>query len=90
MTDLKIVGLLEFDKIREKVAAYAVSDTAKENILNAVPAFNRYDIEYAAALTVEADLVTNKYLLNPIAGFDDASASLEKRESVRRLLSANF
>ena len=78
MTDLKIVGLLEFDKIREKVAAYAVSDTAKENILNAVPAFNRYDIEYAAALTVEADLVTNKYLLNPIAGFDDASASLEK------------
>ena len=78
MIDLKILCLLEFDKIREKVAGCAVSDITKNNLLTAVPSFNKYDAEYAAALTAEADLVMNKYMLSPIVGFDDVGDSLEK------------
>lgn len=78
MLDRKTIGLLEFDKIREKVAACAVSDRAKAEISSAVPTLDRYDAEYAASLTREADLTINKYQLNPIAGFDDVSDSLEK------------
>ena len=62
MLDRKTIGLLEFDKIREKVAACAVSDRAKAEISSAVPTLDRYDAEYAASLTRETSLSTNTCL----------------------------
>ncbi len=78
MKNQKIIGLLEFDKIREAVAACAASSCARDEISSSEPSFDRYDIEYASSLTREADLTLNKYLLNPICGFDDVTETLEK------------
>lgn len=72
--------LLEFDKIRREVAMCAVSDCARAAIESDELPFDRAAVTRNLALTAEADLMLNKYRLDPIAGFDDVAPQLEKAD----------
>lgn len=74
------VKIMEFNAVLELVAAEAVSETAKNQILNASPFSKREDILNALAMTREADLLYNKYQINPIVPFKSVSDILVKSQ----------
>lgn len=78
MPEKRIFDLLEFNKIKETVAQYTVSNRAREEILSSAPSFDKYEIETALNMTREASLMLEKYQLNPVAAFDDLDEILEK------------
>ena len=78
MPEKRIYDLLEFNKIKETVAQYTVSNRACEEILSSAPSFDKYEIETALNMTREASLMLEKYQLNPVAAFDDLDEILEK------------
>lgn len=78
MPEKRIYDLLEFNKIKETVAQYTVSNRAREEILSSAPSFDKYEIETALNMTREASLMLEKYQLNPVAAFDDLDEILEK------------
>ena len=78
MSEKRIFDLLEFNKIKETVAQYTVSNRAREEILSSAPSFDKYEIETALNMTREASLMLEKYQLNPVAAFDDLDEILEK------------
>lgn len=78
MPGKRIYDLLEFNKIKETVAQYTVSDRARNEILSSAPSFDKFEIDTALNMTREACLMLEKYQLNPIAAFDDLDDVLEK------------
>ncbi len=78
MVSNKTLNLLEFNKVRERVANYASSSIARERVLSSVPSFERTEVLIQLNQTAEAERMLNKYLLNPIIGFDSISEYLEK------------
>lgn len=78
MPEKRIFDLLEFNKIKETVAQYTVSNRAREEILSSALSFDKYEIETALNMTREASLMLEKYQLNPVAAFDDLDEILEK------------
>ncbi len=68
--DAKTLSLLEFHKIAQGVAFYALSQSAKERLLSENPSSDYGDVVLAQNLTAEAATVTEKYLISPIVGFD--------------------
>lgn len=80
MSGKRIYDLLEFNKIKETVAQYTVSDRARNEILSSAPSFDKFEIDTALNMTREACLMLEKYQLNPIAAFDDLDDILEKSQ----------
>lgn len=78
MLSEKTIKLLEFDKIREAVASYATSAKTRLSLEKELPTFNKHEIERSLLLTNEAMLLLNKYLIDPLIGFDDVGEILEK------------
>ncbi|MBO5215105.1 MAG: endonuclease MutS2 [Clostridia bacterium] len=78
MVSKKVFDLLEFDKIKESVAACAVSARARVQLMNSQPSFDYAQIQRDLTLTKEGDLLINKYLMNPLSSFDDVSETLER------------
>ncbi len=71
---------LEFDKIVERVASFAVSEDAKRQLLEEEPSFSYNEVKYRQTLTEEASIVAEKYLLSPIVGFDPVDKIVEKAQ----------
>ncbi len=78
MPSSRVYELLEFNKIRQSVAAFAVLSHTKEKLCTALPSFNFSEISTAQSLTIEADVMLNKLLLDPIVSFDPIDELLEK------------
>lgn len=76
----KTLDLLEFNKIAEKVAFYALSESGKRAILHEKPSSEYGDVVYSQQLTYEASLVVEKYLLSPIVAFDPIDEIIKKAE----------
>ena len=78
MPNERTLKLLEFDKVRESVGQLAASDRARREITESVPSFDEFEIKRNLSLTREADLMLNKFALNPVVSFDDIDEVLEK------------
>ena len=78
--DKKTLDLLEFNKIAEKVSTFALSASAKSEIVQENPSSNYGDVVLAQNLTYEASLVVEKYLLSPIVSFDPIEEIIQKAE----------
>ncbi len=76
----KTLDLLEFNKIAEKVAFYALSESGKQAILHETPSSEYGNVVYSQQLTYEASLVVEKYLLLPVAAFDPVDDIIKKAE----------
>ena len=76
----KTLDLLEFNKIAEKVAFYALSESGKRAILRENPSSEYGDVVYAQQLTFEASVVVEKYLLMPVVAFDPIDEIIKKAE----------
>lgn len=76
----KTLDLLEFNKITEKVAFYALSESGKHSIINENPSSDYGDMVYAQQLTHEASLVVEKYLLTPVVAFDPIEELIKKAQ----------
>ena len=76
----KTLDLLEFNKIAEKVAFSALSESAKREIMQENPSSVYGDVVLAQQLTFEASLVVEKYLLSPIVAFDPIDEIIKKSE----------
>ncbi len=74
----KLLKVLEFDEIRNRLAAYAVSQPAKEQILSLMPHSDFISVQKSLQYTEQAYTVKNKYLVSPICEFDDISEILDK------------
>lgn len=77
----KLLKVLEFDEVRRRLARYAVSDCGKQAILSIVPYYEYAQVQHSLSLTEEAYIVKNKYLVNPIAEFDDITEILGKAKA---------
>ena len=78
MLNERTINLLEFDKVKESVGALSASERARKQITESAPSFDVYEIERNLALTREADMMLNKFALNPVVAFDDIDDVLEK------------
>ena len=78
MLNERTINLLEFDKVKESVGALSASERARKEIEGSAPSFDVYEIERNLALTREADMMLNKFALNPVVAFDDIDDVLEK------------
>ena len=76
--DEKILKVLEFEEIRDRLAEFAVSSCGKNEICRLMPSHDYRDVEYNLRLTDEVYTVKNKYLVNPVSEFDDISEILDK------------
>ena len=59
----RTIKLLDFDKILQKVADFALSSTAKKRILEYVPDYDLKTARYLKNLTEEATIIRSKYML---------------------------
>ena len=82
MTDMeeRILKLLEYDKVTELVSAYAVSDNAKDAILNMRPSFDIGEISQMQETTEQAILIRDKYLVGHISAPDNVLPILAKAD----------
>ena len=76
--DERTLVLLEFDAVLHDVERYAVSAPSKEAVVGLVPLDNERDIADALRQTEEAYTIRHKYLVNPVAVFDDCIPYIEK------------
>ena len=78
MPTKQVYDLLEFNRIKEAVASCAVSQRTKREVISSYPSFNKEEIKVSLAFTQEADLMLNKFLLNPLVAIDEIDEILEK------------
>lgn len=78
MIDTKAYNLLEFDKIKLSVAECAASEISRNRIIASEPSFDKNEILRNLSLTQEADMMLNKFQLNPISTIDDVEETVEK------------
>lgn len=77
----KILKVLEFDEILSRLSQYAVSEKSKSDILHIIPSFDYEQVSKSLSLTAEAYTVKHKYLINPIAEFDDITEIADKAKA---------
>ena len=86
----KTLKVLEYDKVLERVAAHAVSDRAKSEVLAILPCSD-LDVADRIQRTVEQAIVLkNKYLVRPVYGLDDILPILDKADVGATLLPSDF
>lgn len=78
MIEQKTLNILEFDAVLQAVAAYAVSETAKSELLRLYPADGLPEVDRLLQLTEEAYIVRHRYNRNPVMAIDDCLQSIEK------------
>lgn len=76
--DEKTLRTLEFDKIREKLAEYAVNDVTKEKALKLVPSADIKAVNLALSDTDSAAVTICKYGSPPIAVVSEVSSALKR------------
>ncbi|WP_251545651.1 endonuclease MutS2 [Pumilibacter intestinalis] len=79
--DEKLLKVLEFDEIRARLAKFAVSSRAKDEISRMLPLCEYKEVERNLRLTEEAYIAKYKYSANPISEFDDVSEILDKAKA---------
>lgn len=79
--DEKLLKVLEFDEIRARLAKFAVSSRAKDEISRMLPLCEYKEVERNLRLTDEAYIAKYKYSANPISEFDDVSEILDKAKA---------
>ncbi len=77
----KLIKVLEFNEIRERLSRHAVSARAKKEILALTPSHDYAEANRNLALTNEAYIVKYKYLASPVSEFDDISEILDKAKA---------
>jgi len=78
MVDAKTIQTLEFDKILKRVSEFAVSQSARREILSIMPAGSLAGAQRLLDTAEEMHRIYNKYGLSPVAPFDDAAEILKK------------
>lgn len=78
MPSNRVYDLLEFSRIKENVASFSILQKTKSQLLLALPNFSLDVCKKTLEYTREADLLLNKYLLDPLLPFDDVDELLEK------------
>ncbi len=77
----KLIKVLEFNEIRERLSSHAISSRAKNAILSLMPSHNYEEAKRLLSLTDEAYTVKHKYLASPVSEFDDISEVLDKAKA---------
>ncbi|MDL2259015.1 endonuclease MutS2, partial [Eubacteriales bacterium OttesenSCG-928-K08] len=90
--DTRVLKILEFDKLRDKLADYAMSETGHELALTLLPSPDAAQVQTLLQQTLEADSVYRKSGQSPIEDFPDARPTLKRIHaalslSARELLS---
>ncbi len=88
----RVLTVLEFDKIRERLSGFAASEIGKENTLALRPAMDASDARILLQQTSEAESVFIRGGQSPIEGFPDVRPTLRRIHaalslSIRELLS---
>lgn len=76
--DQKVLNKLEFDKIREKLAAGALSDSGKEAALRLQPQTTVAATKKLLSETLEAESVLMRAASSPMSGFSDVASELAR------------
>ncbi len=76
--DQKVLNKLEFDKIREKLAAGALSDSGKEAALCLQPQTTVAATRNQLSETLEAESVLMRAASSPMSGFSDIASELAR------------
>jgi len=76
--DQKVLKKLEFDKIREKLAAGALSDSGKEAALRLQPKTTAAATKKLLSETLEAESVLMRAASSPMSGFSDIAGELAR------------
>lgn len=76
---------LEYDKILEKVAAFAYSQNAKEAVKSIKPFSDAEATKQALNETEEADIILFEHAINPSLNFDDVTQAIERAEILSML-----
>ncbi len=76
--DQKVLNKLEFDKIREKLAAGALSDSGKEAALSLQPQTTVAATRNLLSETLEAESVLMRAASSPISGFSNITSELAR------------
>lgn len=82
----KLLTVLEYDKILEKVAAFAVNERAKREISEISPCFEINEASYLQDVTTQAATLKDKYLVRPVYSIGDVNPLLAKAEVGATLL----
>lgn len=81
----KTLRALEYDKILEKIARFASTEKAKENIASIRPSDEMETITKLLDETEEADIILHEYAVNPTLNFDDVTVPLDRAEVMSML-----
>lgn len=76
----RAVRVLEFDKIRERLSGFALSDTGKQHCLTLMPLSNPDEVRSQLDYTEEALVILTYLGANPLISFDDISNELTLAE----------
>ena len=76
----RAVRVLEFEKIRSQLAAFALSDSGKEKCMTLNPSSVESEVNELLDMTEEAVIILTYIGSNPLIGFDDISAELSLAE----------
>jgi DNA mismatch repair protein MutS2 len=87
----RVLNVLEFDKIRDRLAGFAASEVGRDNALSLRPAMDASDARTLLQQTSEAESVFIRGGQSPIEGFDDVRPTLKRIHaalslSIRELL----
>lgn len=85
MIEINSLKTLEYDKILQRVSAFAHSQPTKEFILNILPSTDVEDVKYQLDLTEQADIILHELTISPSIYFDDMSdilQALDKRATL--------
>jgi len=78
MVDLKTIKTLEFDKILQEVAGFAVSEPGRREVLSIMPSSTINEAQTELDKTQEMYYACHKYNVSNILSFDDVSSALYK------------
>lgn len=76
----RAIRVLEFDKIRTKLASYALSDSGKARCLDLLPSSDEAEVNERLDMTEETVVILTYIGSNPLLGFDDVAAELSLAE----------
>ena len=74
----KVYQKLQLDSILQSVAKHAISDVAKQKIINSIPSNNVEEIRHLLCETEEACRNISLYNLNPEFSFDSVKEIADK------------
>ncbi len=77
MIENKSLITLEYDKILQRVSAFAHSEPTKEFILNITPSTDIKEAKYQLDLTEQADIILHELTISPSIYFDDMTEILQ-------------